>query len=1253
MPWSRNTLPRFVLISLLLLVVSVAATALAAASDDAKITPRLRAAFDDSDFPWRAADGRIAVWVFFTDKGLAGNELQQALSRAEGGLTERTAWRRAKMHKAGERLVDTGDLPVNPRYLAQIEATGAKPRRTSRWLNAATFEVDADQLARIAALPAVRKLDVMARFTRPTLPTPAEPEQTDAKSADKWSLDYGGNLAAMEQANVPPVHELGINGQGVIVGMLDGGFHPTHEAVAGLPVLATYDFVNDDENVDNETGDPSDSNDHGTKTMSTVGGYAPGHLIAPAFGVSMVLAKTEDVSQEVPIEEDQWVAGLEWVETYGVDIVSSSLGYIDWYTFADLDGNTAVTTIAADLAVGRGIVVVNSAGNERGDFNHIIAPADGDSVIAVGAVTSSGDYAYFSSPGPSYDGRIKPDVSALGSGNTVADPDGGYTTASGTSFSCPLTAGVAALVLSRAPSLTPMQVRDALRETADRAANPDNDYGWGIIDAYAAVTYFGPSFAHTPHGDTEATGTPITITADVTDRIAVDTGAVALYYRTDSGAWNQVAMSLQTGDTFSADIPGQPAGTTVDYYLEAGDTIGVVTTLPSQAPDSFFSFVVGPDATLPVLTHTPLRDQAYILWPTTVSCTATDNLGIDHVEMTYQLNGGPVEGPFTLTQGGDTYTLVFPLTPAEVAIGDEITYTLTAVDGAQTPNSVSNGPNVFQIIDTLGVVLVLDDGTAKDTDVKFNASKEQLAPQTGKSSATTMAGWLVDAGYVADVLPATGVTVADFAGYQAVVLSAGDNTGPVADAATRTALQDWAAAGGKLLIEGGEVGYDALSSPGYADFAAQVLHGVDWDSDNAGNLQISGDHASHPLLNIPNVIPSSLSLAYVGYGDEDAVEPAPDAYRVVAPASYTDDGGIIVYDDNPAPQSAQILYFAFNVEALDATAGRQLTENALAYLLAQESPPTSSLGGRVTLAGQSDHSGILVDAGGNTTLTAADGTWSLTGLYGGAYTLLMSKDGYATAAHDLVLGDGEALTDLNFQLQPVAETAYAVSPGLAIPDNDPTGITSIITVPVAEAGQIAGVTVDLDITHTWRGDLLVTLTSPGGTTVTLHNRSGSSADDILGNYPTTLTVEGPGDLTDFLGEDNGGDWTLTVSDNVGSDTGTLNAWGLNFTLPGYVSPVVDGALPQVTRLHPNVPNPFNPSTLIAFDLAKDGKTRLSIFDVRGMLVRRLLDEDLPAGPHAVRWDGRDGAGRSVSSGTYLYRLQSGDVQQERKMLLVR
>lgn len=583
--------------------------------DQTVATPRLMTALAT-----RSDDAPRKVWVRFSDRNLTDSELSVALASAEAELNPRAARRRAKMHPAGENLVDVRDLPLNPTTLAACQATGAVLQHKSRWLNAASFRATPAVIARLTRVPGVRQVDLVGRLQRAALPQPVGtierlPRRPHTKSA-QTTLDYGANQAAMEQANVPPAHDMGLTGHGVLVGMLDSGFRTTHEALAGIPVLDAWDFVNNDGNVDNEVGDPTNARTHGTMTLSTVAGNMPGQLVAPAFGVSVVLAKTEDVAVEVPVEEDNWVAGLEWAEALGADIISSSLGYLDWYVASDLDGNTAVTTIAADLAAARGLVVVNSAGNERGTSGLLIAPADADSVITVGAVDSTGTTAWFSSPGPTADGRNKPDVAARGVQNTVVNPtdDLAYLTASGTSFSCPLTSGVVALILERVPGLTPIQVREALRSTASQPLNPDNDQGWGIIDAAAAVTWFGPVISHAPLSDV-GNGGPFVVTAQITDRLGFDFGD--LHYRYDGGAWEVVPL-LPTGQPaeFSAEIPaiavtGLTSGAAtiqIDYYLTASSVNGVATSYPYAGAPEPFSFVATPvsavgDDGLPALTQ--------------------------------------------------------------------------------------------------------------------------------------------------------------------------------------------------------------------------------------------------------------------------------------------------------------------------------------------------------------------------------------------------------------------------------------------------------------------------------------------------------------------------------------------------------------------------------------------------------------------------------------------------------------------------
>jgi hypothetical protein len=211
-----------------------------------------------------------------------------------------------------------------------------------------------------------------------------------------------------------------------------------------------------------------------------------------AFDAEFLLAKTEDVTQEVQQEEDDYVAGLEWGEALGADVVTSSLAYLDWYTYEDMDGNTAVTTNAIDIASGLGLVCVNSAANEgNATWYYIAAPADADSVISVGAVNLYGEIASWSSHGPTFDGRIKPEVCARGVSTWCINPNSTtqYIQLNGTSLSAPLVGGSTALVIQAQPDWSAMQVREAILMTASQSSNPDNSYGYGIMNAADAVEY--------------------------------------------------------------------------------------------------------------------------------------------------------------------------------------------------------------------------------------------------------------------------------------------------------------------------------------------------------------------------------------------------------------------------------------------------------------------------------------------------------------------------------------------------------------------------------------------------------------------------------------------------------------------------------------------------------------------------------------------------------------------------------------------
>lgn len=450
----------------------------------------------------------VAAWVFFADKGpLAESRVAEARSL----LTVRALSRRALRGRVARPDID--DLALVPAYVDRVAATVQRIRQRSRWLNAVSVEATAAQLDALEKLSFVSRLDVVRGYRRgevePFRPDPDGPARSSsvragAAGVSAATIDYGSSRAQLAQIGVPAVHELGFHGEGVVVAVFDGGFSDlSHEVFSSLHIAATRDFVNGDDDVA-DGGDQGEGS-HGTMTLSVLGGLREGELVGPAFAADFILAKTENTASETPLEEDNWAAAAEWAESLGADVISSSLGYLDYdspfpsYSFANMDGQTAISTRAAEMAAERGVVVVNSAGNSGFDRTHntLGAPADGVHVLAIGAVDARGQRASFSSVGPSADGRIKPDLAAQGVSVKVAFPGtvNRYGTASGTSFSCPLTAGVVALLLQVNPPATPDDIAGVLRSTAGQAAVPDNLLGWGIVNAEVAVKAWLPTAA--------------------------------------------------------------------------------------------------------------------------------------------------------------------------------------------------------------------------------------------------------------------------------------------------------------------------------------------------------------------------------------------------------------------------------------------------------------------------------------------------------------------------------------------------------------------------------------------------------------------------------------------------------------------------------------------------------------------------------------------------------------------------------------
>jgi serine protease AprX len=452
----------------------------------------------------------VNAWVTFGDKGETGpGDLVRRLAEAEAALDPHA---RARRERAGVApLVDYLDLPVHPPYLEALRALGLTPYGTSRWFNCVAVRASGGQLAALAGLSCVARLAPVER----ALPMRDEPAgaaagarvAVPATMRAATALDYGLTAAQLAQIGVPALHDSGYTGAGVRICVLDNGFnyHDTHPALRDADILATRDFVRGVE-------DPTDLAhnswfSHGTNTLSCIAGHEPGRCIGAAPGATFLLGRTEYNPTETPVEMVYWGMGAEWADSAGADIISSSLGYGAFddpessYTYASMDGHTTVVSRAAQIAASRGILVVSSAGNEGNKpWHYLLAPSDvnGDSLIAAGAVRSTGEPASFSSYGPSADGRVKPDLAACGVDDWVAmAADSGYLQLSGTSFSCPLIAGLAACVMQARPAWPPTRVIRGLRLTASQATTPDDRVGYGIPDG-ASVLRWIPDTASVP-----------------------------------------------------------------------------------------------------------------------------------------------------------------------------------------------------------------------------------------------------------------------------------------------------------------------------------------------------------------------------------------------------------------------------------------------------------------------------------------------------------------------------------------------------------------------------------------------------------------------------------------------------------------------------------------------------------------------------------------------------------------------------------
>ncbi len=429
------------------------------------------------------------AWVYFNAKP----NMQAFFDNPLSELSQRSLNRRIAQNIA----LDSKDAPIHQPYINQIAASnGIIVLAKSKWFNALHVQGTEDDIRALTNLSFVERVDFANRLLNNPLRA-STPQKAFKKMHKKFETEvvfnYGDSGNQIQMLNGHLLHEQNYTGTGKIIAVMDGGFPGVNTASPfsrlrdNNQILGGYDYVN--RNADFYTGIS-----HGTLVLSTMGGYKDGELVGTAPDASYYLFITEDGNNEWPLELSLWVEAAEEADRLGADILTTSLGYTEFdnpnynFTYNDMNGVTAFISKGVDMAFSRGMISVNSAGNSGNDPWHFIsAPADAIHALAIGAVDSAGEYASFSSQGPSFDNRVKPDVVAQGQQSVLSSTNGTIGTASGTSFSGPIMAGMIACLWQALPDKTNSEIVQLVKESASLYTNPTNELGYGIPDFNLAL----------------------------------------------------------------------------------------------------------------------------------------------------------------------------------------------------------------------------------------------------------------------------------------------------------------------------------------------------------------------------------------------------------------------------------------------------------------------------------------------------------------------------------------------------------------------------------------------------------------------------------------------------------------------------------------------------------------------------------------------------------------------------------------------
>lgn len=559
--------------------------------------------------------------------------------------------------------------------------------------------------------------------------------------------------------------------------------------------------------------------------------------------------------------------------------------------------------------------------------------------------------------------------------------------------------------------------------------------------------------------------------------------------------------------------------------------------------------------------------------------------------------------------------------------------------------SVGGAPQAVALVPVGGSILVVDANLPPGAGHTFppRTDKQGVEAAVGyttlpSGSALAMVAALYGLGYVPSYQPPALIDPSVWAAHDLVVLARGDHDAPL-PAALRTALLDHLAAGRRLLIEGGDLAAAHRADP---QFLHDVLKIATWAGDRADTVDTGG--MQHPVARRPAPVFAPLDEVVRGYADADAVVPA--AYsRVVA--VWTDGQAAVVgYDPDPDDTAGSSVYFAFSWDRLDVLGRQRLLQNALEWLLHPE-PATARIDGRVT--GTTEGATAWLEPGGYIATAGADGLFSFSGLVAGTYALGAGAPGFLATTREIEVPAAAVVATGDLVLAAALDTLLCAAEGeLAIPDAASAGL--LTTIAVGDLGDLGGVRVRVDVEHDWPGDLELDLQSPAGTVIRLRHADGCQDAVVAGWYAADLRPAG--DLRRLVGESAVGTWTLRVADLAAGDQGVLRGWCLELLVARSEPDPGDGP-PRVLAVLGNRPNPFNPTTVIRYAVPQAGRVKLTVHDLRGRLVRTLVDADLTAAVHEVTWRGDDAGGRAAASGTYLLRLVGPGGGAAGKLMLLR